>query len=118
MTQIVYWSGVANTTRRAVEKHGAIPLHQYNGGRFVLAFPTYGAPRTGGFIPPAVQSFLQDHGDNLAGVIGVGNTTFGSDFCKGATMVAEEYSVPLLLKIDVVPTGPQNSTLKQLTEEE
>lgn len=112
MTQIVYWSGAGGTTRRAVERYGAIPLEEYEDGPFVLAFPSYGAPRTGGYVPPAVAAFVRESGPLMVGIVGVGNTTFGPDFCRGADILACEYGVPVLTKIDVVPTTSQRELIR------
>lgn len=104
--QLVYWSG-SGVTKRIAEKLGGIPLDEYQGGPFVLMFPSYGAPRTGGHIPPAVEAFTKRYGQKLRGVVGVGNVTFGSEFCYGATLLSRASSTPLLAKIDMVPTGDQ-----------
>lgn len=114
--QIVYWSGASGTTRRIVEPYGGVNLRDYTGGRFVIVFPSYGAPRTGGYIPPAVQRFLEHHHDQCEGVIGVGNTTFGADYCKGALIASEEYSIPLLGRIDLVPGAAETRLLTLIKE--
>lgn len=82
-------------------------MDEYQGGPFVLMFPSYGAPRTGGHIPPAVEQFVAEACPEIEGVIGVGNITFGSEFCYGAILLSRFYNTPLLAKIDMVPTGDQ-----------
>lgn len=106
--QLVYWSG-SGVTKRIADKLGGIPLDEYQGGPFVLMFPSYGAPRTGGHIPPAVEQFVAEETviAQIEGVVGVGNVTFGSEFCYGATLLSRFYNIPLLTKIDMVPTGDQ-----------
>lgn len=101
---LVYFSATG-VTQRIAEKLGGIPLEEYAGEReFVLIFPSYGSPRTGGYVPPAVKKFLAEHSDRLTAVVGVGNLTFGSDFCLGAVRAARRFRVPLLARIDMTPT--------------
>ena len=76
--------------------------------------PTYGSPRSGGYVPSAVQKFLEENSEYLDGVIGVGNSTFGPDFCKGARIVSGAYKTPLIMEIDVVPSAEQAERLTQL----
>lgn len=110
---IVYWSG-SGITSSIAERYGGVPLKEYVKGQpFTLVFPTYGSPRTGGYVPSAVQEFLGFHGHCMDAVIGVGNTTFGYDFCKGAWMVSGAYGVPVLACIDVVPSKDQAEILEE-----
>jgi len=115
LADLVYHSATG-VTKRIAESLGGIPLSEYTGGSYVLLFPSYGSPRTGGYIPGAVRNFLADHGDGLIAVAGVGNLTFGSDFCLGARLLANEYEVPLVAKFDMVPTGDQLSRLQEAME--
>lgn len=106
MIQLVYWSQTG-ITKRVAEKFGGIELSDYENGPYVLILPSYGSPRTGNYVPTAVKKHLAKHGDCLVGVIGVGNSNFGPDFCKGAWRVSRRFKVPLLLNIDMVPTTDQ-----------
>lgn len=112
MIQLVYWSSTG-ITRRAAERLGGTSIEHYYGGPYVLMVPSYGAPRTGGHVPPAVKKFLAEHGDELVGVVGMGNTTFGPDYCLGARKIAARWEVPLIEKIDLVATGDQEERIKQ-----
>ena len=96
--QLVYWSSTG-VTKRVAERFNGIPLEQYQGGDYVLVVPSYG-----NYVPVAVKKFLGETGDCLTGVIGVGNTNFGSDFCLGAVRIAERWGVPLIAKVDLVPS--------------
>lgn len=104
--QVVYWSSTG-VTKRVAERFNGIPLEQYQGGDYVLVVPSYGAPRTGNYVPVAVKKFLGETGDCLVGVIGVGNTNFGPDFCLGAVRIAERWGVPLIAKVDLVLTADE-----------
>lgn len=80
-------------------------------------FPTYGVPSTGGYIPTPVQRFLTYHRNNIKAVVGTGNITFGPEFAIGAEYVAKKLGVPLLAKIDVVPTAEDIETINQYLNE-
>lgn len=113
---IVYWSG-SGITERVAKKVGGVPLDQYVPEQpFTLVVPTYGSPRTGGYIPNLVVQFLNMHGHCMEAVIGVGNTTFGEDFCYGAKAIASAFDVPLAMMIDIVPTVEQEVSLQKIKE--
>lgn len=114
---IVYWSG-SGITKRVAKKYGGVHLNDYVPDQpFTLMVPTYGSPRTGGGIPDVVLQFLSLHGHNLEAVIGVGNTTFGEDFCFGAKEIATAFEVPLAMMIDIVPTREQEVSLLKIKEQ-
>lgn len=116
---LVYFSA-SGVTQRIAEKLGGIPLEEYTGEReFVLIFPSYGSPRTGGYVPPAVKRFLAEHSDRLTAVAGVGNIVFGPDFCLGAMKAARRFGVPLVAKIDTVASSKELEAIAaSLGEEE
>ena len=101
--KVLIYHSSTGVTRRVAEPLGGIPLSDYDGeSEYILLFPSYGSPRTGGYVPHRVLDFLEEHSDNMVAVVGLGNITFGRDFCFGAEMVSERYGVPLLAKIDMV----------------
>lgn len=106
MPSLVYWSSTG-ITKRVADLFGGIELKEYESGEFILMFPTFGAPGTGQHVPVPVKRFLSKHSDSLVGVVGVGNTNFGSEFCLGAYKVSARFNVPLITTIDVVPTRSQ-----------
>ena len=65
--QLLYHTA-AGTTRNTGNRLGGVPLSEYDGGPFVILFPSYGAPRTGNHVPVPVKKFLAEHGDRLAAV--------------------------------------------------
>nr|DAF63949.1 MAG TPA: ribonucleotide reductase stimulatory protein [Siphoviridae sp. ctGkF2] len=114
--QLVYFSGTGVTKRIAWRFDGR-SLKEYDGGEYVLLFPSYGAPGQG-LIPQPVQRFLEKHSGNLRAVAGVGNVTFGPDFCRGAEQVARHYNVPLLAAIDVHAQRHELDKIKRFLEGE
>ena len=114
--ELLYFSA-SGVTKRLCEPLGGKPIDQHNGGPYILAVPTYGSPRTGGYIPSKVRAFIDHAGDRLKAVVGVGNRNFGNDFCKAAKDIAAEQGVPILALIDLVPNQDQLDTIKHFREE-
>lgn len=114
---IVYWSG-SGITERIARRYGGVELSNYIPSQpFTLVVPTYGSPRTGGYVPTPVIEFLSLHGHCMEAVVGVGNTTFGEDFCLGAKQISSAFDVPLAMMIDVVPTREQEVSLLKIKEQ-
>lgn len=112
---VVYFSSVSNNTHRFVEKLDArvLRLPLLTGEEppeitepFVLAAPTYGRPNGSGAVPPQVVKFLNKETNRrfLRGVIGAGNTNFGSAFCLAADKIAAKCGVPVLYKFELMGT--------------
>lgn len=118
MVQLIYYSRTG-ITQRIADSFNGIPIHDYEGGKYILMLPSYGVPRTGDHVPKPVKKFLSQHSDNIVGVVGVGNRLFGSEFCLGAQKVADKFEVPLLTKIDLVPSySDLNIIINAITSEE
>lgn len=112
-TVVLYYSGTG-ITQRAAQPVGGQPIDQYDGeSPYLLFVPSYGAPKTGNYIPPAVQRFLTTYGNNIVGVVGIGNLTFGEDYCKAATEISLYYRVPIIARIDLVPTPNDYKAINQ-----
>lgn len=119
---IVYYSNRSGNTRRFVEKLG------YKGKVFdlssmsnllvhrpyILFVPTYGGGNGEHSIPRPVAKFLNDktNRDLLSGIVGFGNTNFGSHYCKAAYLIAEKTGVPIVAKIELLGT-PEDVQLVQ-----
>jgi protein involved in ribonucleotide reduction len=112
---VVYFSSVSNNTHRFVEKLDAraVRLPLLTGEEppemtepFVLVAPTYGRPNGSGAVPPQVVKFLNREANRrlLRGVIGAGNTNFGSAFCLAADRIAAKCDVPVLYKFELMGT--------------
>lgn len=112
---VVYFSSVSNNTHRFVEKLDvrAVRLPLLTGEEppemtepFVLVAPTYGRPNGSGAVPPQVVKFLNREANRrlLRGVIGAGNTNFGSTFGLAADRIAAKCDVPVLYKFELMGT--------------
>lgn len=101
--EVLYWSSTG-VTQRVAKEFGGKPLDEYEGGDFVLVLPTYGSPGDRLHAPASVKQLLSEHSNNLVGVIGVGNTNFGPDFCALAKYISREYMVQLITCVDLFLT--------------
>lgn len=112
---VVYFSSVTRNTDRFIGKLPVrslrLPLKTSEPAPeltepFVLAVPSYGRPGGAGSVPPQVVKFLNQpvNRQHLMGVIGAGNTNFGSLFCVAAEKVAVKCQVPLLYKFELMGT--------------
>ena len=114
--ELLYFSA-SGVTKRLCTPLGGKSLDEYTGGSYVLAVPTYGSPRTGGYVPDKVQRFVELNQTKLKAVIGVGNRNFGSDFCLGARQLSDQYRVPILALVDLVPNPDQLDIIRHFMEE-
>lgn len=114
-SHLIYFSSASEYTHRFVEKLGIesvrIPLHGRDPqlvatGPFVLLLPTYGGEKGERSIPPQVVKFLNDARNRnlLRGVVGAGNTNFGTTYCLAAIKIAAKCKVPLLYKFELMGT--------------
>lgn len=128
MYEIVYFSNVSNNTQRFVEKLGLpatrIPIKMSNDTqllidkKYVLFVPTYGGGNDSHTIPKQVAKFLNvpNNRSLLMGVVGLGNTNFGSHYCKAAEMIATKTGVPLLYKVEILGTPDDVDQVKERLE--
>lgn len=110
--QLVYYSGTG-VSRRIAQRFGGIELGNYSGGEYILLAPSYGAPRTRNFVPQQIKRFLAENADQMVGVVGVGNTTFGPEFCLGAIRISQKFQVPVITLIDVSATPDQLNAIRR-----
>ena len=126
--RIVYFSNtVSNNTHRFVQKldwpADRLPARRADPSLevdepYVLIFPTYGAGHGAGAVPFPVVRFLNDENNRalIRGVIGAGNTNFGSSFTAAADIVAEKCGVPVLHRFEILGTSTDVSTVQQLLQ--
>lgn len=126
---IVYFSSVSENTKRFVDKLDVpaerIPLRWDSQSplvvdyKFVLVTPTYGGGNDSSTVPKQVVKFLNipQNRANLVGVVGMGNTNFGSHFCRAADIIAEKTGVPILHKGEVLGTAEDVTTTKEKIEQ-
>lgn len=69
-------------------------------GEFILFTYTDGY----GDIPMEVDTFLTANFMNLRGVIVSGSQDYGDAYCKAGDVIAEQYDVPVLYKVENVGT--------------
>ena len=125
MFELVYFSNVSGNTHRFVEKLGLqssrIPIKWDEAKpllaekEYVLFVPTYGGGNDSNTIPKQVAKFLniRNNRDLLRGVVGFGNTNFGTHYCKAAEMIAIKTGVPLLYRVEILGTPDD---VEQVTE--
>ncbi|EFG47875.1 nrdI protein [Brevibacterium mcbrellneri ATCC 49030] len=112
---IVYYSSPSEYTHRFVQKlshesrrlplltsEDTIEVHE----PYVLITPTYGAGPNRGSVPKQVKKFLAQpvNREHIVGVIGAGNTNFGSNYCRAAKLVSAKLQVPVLYMFELLGT--------------
>jgi protein involved in ribonucleotide reduction len=110
---IVYFSNYSGNTKRFVEKLEAdttqIPIKGETpvvSTPYVLFVPTYGGGSDTQTVPRQVVAFLNiaENRELLVGIVGMGNTNFGSHYCKAATLISEKTGKPVLDKVEIFGT--------------
>jgi protein involved in ribonucleotide reduction len=125
---LIYFSSVSGNTHRFVRKLGLeaarIPVHTadetiYARRPFVLVLPTYGGESGRNAIPPQVIKFLNHEGNRslLRGVIGAGNTNFGTTYCLAADKIAAKCHVPCLYKFELLGTSADAARVREGLED-
>jgi protein involved in ribonucleotide reduction len=125
---IVYFSNVSENTKRFVEKLGfpnsRIPIKWDDKSPlvvendFVLVVPSYGGGAEGRTVPKSVVKFLniEQNRKLLRGIVGTGNTNFGSHYCKAAEIIATKTGVPLLYRVEITGTPDDVEQVKERLE--
>lgn len=114
MTKLVWYSRTGQTARAMRNFENNCPLEEYDGhSPFILAIPSYCAPRTGQYVPKPVKQFLAQHAENMVGVVGTGNSVFAHEYCLGAVRVAAHYGVPLVSCVDLALTQANINEINQ-----
>lgn len=128
MYELVYFSNTSNNTGRFVEKLNLpstkIPIKWDESsplvmtGEYVLVVPTYGGGNDIHTVPKQVKKFLniETNRDLLRGVVGTGNTNFGSHYCKAAEMISAKLGVPLLYRVEITGTPDDVDQVKERLE--
>ncbi|GAB3752411.1 class Ib ribonucleoside-diphosphate reductase assembly flavoprotein NrdI [Zhihengliuella somnathii] len=127
-SRLIYFSSTSGNTARFVEKLGSdaarIPLYPKEPALiatapFVLLLPTYGGEDGKHSVPPQVLRFLKDerNREHLRGVIGAGNTNFGTAYCLAARKIAAKCEVPLLYRFELMGTPDDVANVCQGLEE-
>lgn len=115
MADIVYFSSTSGNTHRFIEKLGRpaarIPIYARDeplqvSEPYVLVVPTYGGGDNKGAVPKQVIKFLNDAQNRslIRGVIGAGNTNFGTGYCLAGDIIAQKCKVPHMFRFEVFGT--------------
>lgn len=67
-----------------------------------------------GDVPMEVETFLNSNGTNLKGVIVSGDQGYGEAYCKAGDVIAEQYSVPCLYKVENDGTDEDLEEIKKI----
>lgn len=114
--EIVFFSNYSGNTKRFVEKLGQsstqIPIKWDDlsplvvDKEYVLFVPTYGGGNDNHTVPRQVVKFLNvlQNRELIRGVVGFGNTNFGSHYCKAAEIVSAKTGAPLLYRVEITGT--------------
>ena len=126
---LVYFSSVSENTHRFVKKleipATRIPVRAAPEESVLLTEPYYlitptygGGSRKGADVPKQVIRFLNEESNRnlLRGVVGSGNTNFGSDFCRAGEVVAAKCHVPLLHRFELLGTSEDVAVVQSLME--
>jgi protein involved in ribonucleotide reduction len=115
MASLVYYSSTSENTHRFVVKLGLpsvrLPVDAASdppvvSKPFVLVLPTYGSGDGKGAVPKPVIRFLNVASNRglIRGVIGAGNTNFGTGYCLAGDIVSQKCAVPLLYRFELLGT--------------
>ena len=123
--QIVYFSNHSGNTKRFVDKLDnssiRIPINWnpaspvYANAEYVLMVPTYGGGSERSAIPKQVKSFLniEENRSLLRGVVGLGNTNFGDNYCKAAELISQKTGVPVIARVEIFGTDDDVNKVKE-----
>lgn len=119
---VVYYSSRTENTHRFVKKLGIENTLRLDKGvdapllneNFILICPSYGGGAVKGSIPTEIYSLLNvsSNREKLIGVIGAGNTNFGSMYCHAAKMISNKCNVPLLYKFELMGSTTDVNNVK------
>jgi protein involved in ribonucleotide reduction len=124
MLEIVYFSNYSGNTKRFIEKLAfeahRIPIKDESEPLLlttdcVLFVPTYGGGNENQTVPRQVVKFLNvpENRDKIRGVVGFGNTNFGTHYCRAAEIVSAKLDVPLLARVEIFGTSDDVSTVTE-----
>lgn len=60
---------------------------------------------------------MEDYHEQCIGVVGVGNINFGPEFCQAAFDLTEQYNIPLVATVDMVPQQSQKNDIENYLKE-
>lgn len=122
--KLIYFSSASEYTHRFVQKlhtgSARIPLFASEPDLiatepYVLVIPTYGGENGKRAVLPQILRFLRSEQNRLLlqGVIGSGNTNFGTTYCLAAKKIAAKCNVPVLYTFELMGTSEDVSKVKE-----
>lgn len=122
---IAYFSNVSGYTERFINKldlpNVKIPLYTREESPvmeepYILVFPSYGRGSAKAAVPKQVIKFLniEQNRDNLLGIVGVGNRTFGENYQIGARIASHKTGKPILYTLELFGTPEDVKEVKEL----
>lgn len=66
-----------------------------------------------GEVPYEVEAFLSKNGAHLKGVVCSGDKSYGDGFCGAADVIASQYNVPIIAKIEYGGTPEEIEFIKK-----
>lgn len=126
--EIVYFSNYSGNTKKFAEKlrlaSTRIPIKWDDeepvvmDRDYVLLVPTYGGGNESHSVPRQVVKFLNipENREHLKGVVGLGNTNFGTHYCRAAEIVSAKVQVPLLYRVEITGTEDDVREVKERME--
>lgn len=118
--KIVYASRTGNTEYLVTEELGITDALKIESGDeeikepYILFTYTDGS----GDVPFEVESFLQNNGQYIKGVIACGDRGYGDDFAKSGDKISEQYNVPCLYKVENTGTDEDIEAIKKILAEQ
>lgn len=111
---VIYYSITGNTKAFASRFRSALPVEVFISTEvpFVIFTPTYNF----GEIPEPVADFLHKNHSYLKGVVAFGNRNWGGKFAKAGDLIAEQYGVPLIRKIELRGTDQDYDYINEVTK--
>ena len=67
-----------------------------------------------GDVPGEVADFLENNSANVKGVVVSGDTSYGDAYCGAGDVIAEEYNVPVLYKVENEGTDEDIENIKNV----
>lgn len=127
-SRLIYFSSASDNTHKFIVKLGVeaarLPLYTAEETLlarepFVLVLPTYGGQTRRGAVPKQVIKFLNvpENRGLIRGVIGAGNTNFGTHYCLAGDIVSEKCQVPHLYRFELMGTSEDVDRVREGLEE-
>ena len=66
-----------------------------------------------GDVPGEVSDFLENNSANIKGVVVSGDTSYGDAYCGAGDVIAEDYRVPVLYKVENDGTDEDIENIKK-----